>query len=146
MASETMKIRNNIIVGFIRDNFASIVSDLPLHMNDKEENEKYKRELQLNAIGIREQLLLLYKIPLKYPSKKPERVEIVGRVPVFYRVTGWLFALLSIATVILMYVDIYLNVFGKSISFYITGLLCCLSLYFTNRSAVKDWKKKNVQK
>jgi hypothetical protein len=64
-------------------------------------------------------------------------------IPNLYRNTGIATMFFCILGFIFMFIDAIFSVFGLSFSVYIIWCLCCLSLFFTNKIALAEWKSIN---
>lgn len=75
-----------------------------------------------------------------YRSQK----AITKKIPKLYKITGILTALLSLIGFVFIFIDKIFNIFGLNTSVYIIWILCCVSLYITNKIALDEWKENNV--
>lgn len=92
-----------------------------------------QRMMHLRAIGLN------YEVLEKHLHTSYE-------TPKLYRVTGPVMLGLCFLGVVLLFIDLYIPFSRLNSVVYITWCLCSLSLYFTNRIALKDWKKRHGQK
>lgn len=129
MVSVNTRAIDAIILDYINVNFGTLVN---IQHNSEIAPSHDDKVLRIRAIGLTTKTI---DGALKTYTKL--------KIPTFYRIMGPLFILSALAAVVLLYVDLYLAIFCQSISFYTTWMLCSLSMYFTNRSAIKDWKKRN---
>lgn len=73
----------------------------------------------------------------------PPRAKTGQPIPKLYRNTGIATVFFCILGVIFMFIDAIFSVLGLSFSVYIIWCLCCLSLFFTNKIALAEWKSIN---
>lgn len=75
----------------------------------------------------------------------PNQRETKRVVPKLYRTTGALTMFFCVFGFIFMFADAVFSIFGIGFSVYIIWCACCLSLFFTNKIALEDWKSINEQ-
>ncbi len=71
------------------------------------------------------------------------RAESKQPIPRLYRNTGIVTMSLCILGFIFMFIDAVYSLLGLNSSVYIIWCLCCLSLFFTNKMALAEWKSIN---
>lgn len=71
------------------------------------------------------------------------RVKTKQPIPKLYRCTGIVTMFLCVCGFIFMFIDAVFSILGLGPSMYIIWCLCCLSLYFTNKIALAEWKSIN---
>lgn len=89
-----------------------------------------KEQLQWNALGI--------------SYEKISRTK--NKQPAMYLTTGLISAVLFMVGFALLFIDPYTDYINLSSSIYIVWCLCCLSMFFTNKIALEEWKKRHGQK
>lgn len=70
----------------------------------------------------------------------PSRNKAEQQIPKLYRITGVTTILLCVCGFVLMFIDAIYSILNLNSSVYIVWCLCCLSLFFTNKSALAEWK------
>lgn len=65
------------------------------------------------------------------------------KVPKMYSYTRAVTIFLSIASIILLLINLYVGIFNVNSIPFISLLLSSISLYYTNKIAMNDWKKLN---
>lgn len=129
MVSVNTRARNAIILDYINDNFSSIIN---IQHDSEIVPDHDNKMFRIYATGLTTKVIddaLIAHTKFK--------------IPIFYRIMGPLFLLSAISAFVLLYVDLYFAIFCNSISSYIIWMLCSMSMYFTNKSAIKDWEKHN---
>lgn len=74
------------------------------------------------------------------PGRKEKHI-----IPKLYRNTGIVTMSLCVLGLIFMFIDAIFSLLGLNSSVYIIWCFCCLSLFFTNKIALADWKSINEQ-
>lgn len=65
--------------------------------------------------------------------------------PAMYLVTSLISFFLFMAGMVLWCIDLYVDCINLSGSIYMVWCLCCLSMFCTNRVALREWKKRHAQ-
>lgn len=89
-----------------------------------------EKQLKYNALGI--------------SIEKINRTQ--TRKPAMYLATSLASVLLFIVGFVFWCIDLYMGFLNLSGSIYIVWCLCCLSMFFTNKVALREWEKRHGQK
>lgn len=88
-------------------------------------------------------LPLDYSVPIRSHPLDGNTKQVV---PKLYSTTGIVTLSLSIFAFIFMFIDAIFSLLELNSSVYIVMCLCCLSLFFTNKIALAEWKSINAEK
>lgn len=107
--------------------------------NIKKTNKKSLDEINISSKD--EKALKLYAIGISNYN-----ILTKAKTPKLYRITGIVIVLMFFLGWFGMFFDLFFTFLNLSNSVYLTWILCCISLYFTNKLALKDWKKHEQKK
>ena len=120
-------IRNSVQVFLNTNGFRSYTTEIETINITKDSEEILMHE----ALGLSQEFI-----------RKFSRLE-NKKIPRFFRNAKVITMSLFMAGLILLSIDFIFSLTKLHASTYIIWCLCCLSLYFTNRIAIKEWEKNN---
>lgn len=92
---------------------------------------------------IRDSVLNFLNDILADEFKRPHESSVPRRIPLLYRRTNIITLSLFLMGIACMYLDIFFSVTELGVSVYIIWCLSCISLFYTNKIALKEWKNVN---